>query len=495
MITKSLVDVVSYSSKALVNKKLYAIFCNGKLDIPSFMFLAYEARHGGRMNGLSANETNRNRAYKIKELYEHLHATNLDWRICHHEDLRIIRNTMLHWNMKDQPAYDYYRKESTKLLKQYPKLNEKDLERVKNNTMNQKLSVWFKFFKYHKAREEKMDIELYSEFINVSIPDANLQHLHGKGIGQNMLKVERWDLMIPPDPEDLVFHALTKSEYEGFKSQLMKIDPVYAAIAEIGVESGLRIAAILRDVTYKWCEPLWIMLGTGADPDSLKPIKYIDKGGEDKAKKTAWIPFRTLLEINYIYVARHYETRKAKNQLSVWKSKGSLWFTERGKPVTYSDVRTAFREASLAMKRTIGIDSITPHWLRHTFATWTIIDGIEGHNKKYHGDQIDLRKIGGNDVPRLKEWLQARLGHTSLESTARYITTAMYLLNYGSTGPAVSSYDIKRKDKLIELLHTHAVSRYGEEFDESIFDPVQYAKRLGYAVEYTALALKKSSNN
>ena len=49
--------------------------------------------------------------------------------------------------------------------------------------------------------------------------------------------------------------------------------------------------------------------------------------------------------------------------------------------------------------------------------------------------------------------------------------------------PAVSSYDIKRKYKLIELLHTHAISRYGENFYEEIFDPVNYAKRLGYAVE------------
>jgi hypothetical protein len=78
-----------------------------------------------------------------------------------------------------------------------------------------------------------------------------------------------------------------------------------------------------------------------------------------------------------------------------------------------------------------------------------------------------------------------------METTTKYITTAMYLLAYGSTGPAVSSFDLKRKDVLLDLLRTHAVARYGEEFDKSKYDPVKYAIKRGYAVEFTPLSLNQ----
>jgi integrase len=482
--------VIKYKSSTLSEKDLYAIFVNGELDIPSFLFLSYEARTGGRKGRTSSSLTNRSRAYKTAELYEHLNYRGLDWRTCHEEDIRQIRNEMLHWNMMNEPDYSYYEEQIAKMIEKDPHINEMDMERISNNSMNQKLSVWFKFFKYQQYHEESMELDINSIMVEISIPDSRIQHIYGRKIGQNKIQIERWTLMVSPSPTELVYHALTKEEYDAFKSQLMKIDPVYAAIAEMGVESGLRIAALLRDVTYEWFADTWKRFNHGGvTPEHLKDLPYINKGGNTL---TAKVPYRTGIEIRNIYIAGHHVDRWNSNQLSKWRGEGNgLWYRKDGKPINYTDVMKAFRQASVAMGRTVGVDSITSHWLRHTFATWTIIDGVRQENKLRGDNKIDLRKLEPHDVPKLMFWLQARLGHATMETTTKYITTAMYLLAYGSTGPAVSSFDLKRKDVLLDLLRTHAVARYGEEFDKSKYDPVKYAIKRGYAVEFTPLSLNQ----
>jgi integrase len=486
---KAICKVVIFRADAFPKKDLYAIFVNSELDVPSFLFLSNEARIGGRRGLPSSSLTNRSRAYKIAELYDHLHYRKMDWRTCHEEDIRQIRNEMLHWNMMDEPDYAYYEEQIAKMLEEDNSIIEDDMERITNNTMNQKLSSWFKFFKYQQYNDESMIIYIKSKIVEVSIPDVRLQHIYGKNIGQNKMLVERWSLMVPSSPEELVFHALTKGEYEAFKSQLLKIDPVYAAIAEMGVESGLRISALLRDVTHEWFSNTWKSLNHGGvTPEDLKDLPYINKGGK---RLTARAPYRVAIEIRNIYIAGYYTDRKNQNMLSKWQNEGNgLWFREDGKPITYTDVMKAFRKASVEMGRTVGIDSITSHWLRHTFATWTIIDGVEQENKQRSDNNLlDLRRLEPTDVPRLLFWLEARLGHVSGKTTTRYITTAMYLLSYGSTGPAVSSFGLNRKQALLDLLRTNVIARYGAEFDEGRYDPIKYAIKCGYAVEHTPLVL------
>jgi len=171
-------------------------------------------------------------------------------------------------------------------------------------------------------------------------------------------------------------------------------------------------------------------------------------------------------------MARPYANRKAKGTDKEYKG---MWFTKNGKQVEYHDVRAAFKQASDAMGR--GFNNITPHHLRHTFATWCVIGGA-----KQLG--IHLEDINHESTPSIVSILKIRLGHVSLQSTIKYITTAILMNISGSSGPVMSSRTVNRNKAVQNILQQQAQIEYGDDFDQNKFDPLGYAKDRGYAVEY-----------
>jgi integrase len=303
--------------------------------------------------------------------------------------------------------------------------------------------------------------------VEISIPDGYMQHLYGRKIGKNKMIVERWDLMVKPSPKKLYFPALSNTEYEAFKTQLLKIDPVYAAIAELGVGTGLRKGALL-DVKPSFFKSMLkdISLGGKTYKDGFREMEYENKGGYIETCK---VPLKTMMEINHIYIAAEREDRKIENGLNYGGEGEYMWYREDGKKVEAHDLEAAFRKASVAMGRTPGIDNITPHHLRHTFATWTVLDGAKALS-------IDLMQLDSKMVPGLIQWLQIQLAHVSPETTTIYIVTAVLMLSPKSSGPLITSNMLNKGIVLKKLLEADAKVYFGTKYDSKKFNPLKWAE-------------------
>ncbi|MEA2050845.1 MAG: hypothetical protein U9O56_08955 [Campylobacterota bacterium] len=155
---------------------------------------------------------------------------------------------------------------------------------------------------------------------------------------------------------------------------------------------------------------------------------------------------------------------------------GILWITASGKEIKKHDVTNAFKEASNLMGR--KHNNITSHWMRHTFATWTIMDVAKAKG-------IPLENTGTTPNPLLLLALQQKLGHADEMTTMRYIATALKLMGLDlNDGPVVMSLrSFKRNKKSQELVKDEAKVEFGEEFDENFFDVVKYGLSRGLVID------------
>lgn len=481
--TKSITTrVVTVKHPRLNKRKVSVIFVNNELDMPSFRFLCNEAVTGGRKGSVSGETTHAGRAYKIAELYEHLGNMGLTWDTCEEHHIEQIRNAMLHWNEHDEYSPQNYMisDEDGDMVLAY--------ERIENDSINQKLSVWLKFFRYQQKKQKYMHIILSTKTIHVSIPDASLQHLYGRKIGGNKMEVERWDLMVKPSPPKLYFPALMKVDYEVLKMLLTTIDPVYAAIAELGVNTGLRRTALLR-VKPNFFKSVFIEINQGGKilKTGTRTMTYINKGGNIE---NIDVPLRTILEIKHIYM-----NDRADRQLLHIKGckKGTfkhsdedyMWYRSDGKIVEANDLDAAFRKVSKIMGRTQGIDNIRVHHLRHTYATWVVLDAAIQLD-------IDLLQLDAKLVPGLMFALKKQLAHVDEQTTAKYIATAILMISPKFTGPLLSSEMLYKSEALQHMLENDAKLYFGIDYDPTKFDPMKWAEFKHFDMESAnIIALKK----
>lgn len=444
---------------SLSNRNVTLVYINNKLDIASLSFLVNEARSGGRKDSVSGKMTHIGRAYKIIELYRELDLLGIDWKEAEEEDIRIIRNRMLCWDMNDNKDYDYY-----------------DYEPIENDTMNAKLSVWMKFFNYQQWMEEYTRMLMSTKMVKAWKLDSFFQHVNKNGHGKRFDMVERWSLLVPPSPRKLYYPALSKLEFEAFRTQLRKIDVVYEAIALLLVDTALRIDASLEfnmSVFKGWMKH--ITYG-GKTMDDDIPVEYINKGGE---RKECEITIKTIHEIQGLYRAKYYNKRLAKYEQDWEGNEEPLWLREDGKKVLYRDVQKAFQTASKAMGRTHN--NITPHHLRHTSATWVVI-------KLSEENRIALGIIGSEAHPMILGALMNKLGHVSSLSTLRYTMTAYKLKPKANKDNAnmivLTPLAIEHNTVVQKMLLEKAIEEFGDSFDEDKFDITKYAKKQGFAVDY-----------
>lgn len=443
----------------LIKRKITLIYINSQLDLHSLSFLVNEARSGGRKESVSGKMTHIGRAYKIIELYRELDLLGIDWWKAEEEDIRIIRNRMLCWDMNDNVDYSYY-----------------DHEPIENSTMNQKLSVWMKFFKHQQWMGESVKMVMGIKVVKSWRPDSFLQHVNGARHRERFKMVERWSLMVPSSPKKLYYHALSKLEFEAFRTQLRKIDIAYEAIAILMVETGLRIDAALdfdMSVFQGWMKH--VTYGGKTMYDEIL-VKYINKGGETKECE---LMVKTIHEIQRLYRASHYKKRLEKHEQK-WKGDYEpLWLREDGKKILYRDVQLAFQKASKAMGR--AHNNITPHHLRHTFATWLVIE-LSEQNK------ISLGVIGAEPHPMIMGVLMRKLGHASSASTLRYTMTAYKLKSRidrkNGNMIILTTLAIQQNRAVQKMLLEHAIENFGDDFDDYRYDMIRYAKKQGFAVEY-----------
>lgn len=453
------IETITIPHPNLNKRDISLLLVDGKVDVPSTEFLIYEARYGGRHGSIGGKTTHNVKSTQIAELYRNLEELGLDWRTAMEPDIKRIRNAMLCWDANDN------------LSKDYP------YEAIRNDSMNHKLITWFKFYKYMDRIGKSNNMYLTTKKVRKFYPKGLLDHLNKRHSKQEKY-IEIWALKVKPSPKKNTYHALSRSEFNKLRQYLRGIDIVYEMIALLMVETGLRINAAL-EVKEEDLQNWLRHIGNGKELDETIPIRYIPKGRDEYAE--AELPIRTMEEINRNYLIRIfreriYEYEQRCERLNEDVKGNILWITSKGKEVKKHDVWTAFKIASRLMGR--KKNNITPHWLRHTFATWTIMDVA---NKK----GIALENTGTTPNPLLLLALQQKLGHADAITTMRYIATALKLMGLDlNDGPIKISLRTFKRDKTAQrLMKKEAIAEFGDDFDEEVFDVVQYGLSRGVIVD------------
>ena len=298
-----------------------------------------------------------------------------------------------------------------------------------------------------------------------------LAHLNYRENQDNKF-IDVWLLKVKPSPIQFSYHAISKLEYIHLEERLKSIDIVYALIAYLMVETGLRAAVELevKEVDFK---NLFKYLNSGKKKDDVIKLEYISKGGNFDFCD---IPLRAIERIQKEYLSREFVKRTKLYtdrcfRLGKKYNEKNIWFTDRGKEVNYIDLRVAFKKASEEMGR--YKNKITAHWMRHTFATWTLID-YSDKNK------IPLNSTGVSIDIRLKNILMRKLGHASESSTMKYIITAIELSNTGTHNGTIIPLKSFLESKIVQNITREKAI---EEFDEELFDVVKYAISKGIVVD------------
>ncbi|WP_375724635.1 site-specific integrase [Arcobacter sp. KX21116] len=444
---------ITVTHPSLKNRDITLLLIDGKIDIPSAEFLIYESRYGGRYGGIAGKSSYKGKAFTIAELYRNLYDMDLNWRTATEFDIKKIRNAMLCWDENDNIDLDNY-----------------SYEPISNDVMNHKLNTWFKFYRYMDKLDEPNDMVLTIKKTNKYRHKGLLDHLHKRYSSEKNEKIDSWALRVKASPKQHTYHALSRKEFSILKKHLRNIDIVYQVLAIFMVETGLRITAAL-DAKESDFKGLLKLYANGKTLNDTVYRNYIPKGHDEY--KQYELPLRTMQEVNDNYIRSEYVDRsykyEQKMKITGKKIKENIfWITEKGKEVNKYDVWRAFSKASKIMGRTVN--NITPHWLRHTFATWTIMDVANTKG-------IPLENTGLVPHPLLLNALQVKLGHADPLTTLRYISTALKLmgldLNDGHIKMSLNRF--KNCIKSQELVKREAKAEFGEDFDDKYFDVIRYA--------------------
>jgi integrase len=464
------IETITIQHPNLQNREITLLLVDDNIDIPSTEFLIYESRYGGRHGGILGKSSHSGLAFQVAELYRHLDDMNLKWNEAIENDIKIIRNAMLCWDSNNNKAYENY-----------------PYEPIKNDSMNHKLNTWFKFYKYMDKISISNDMVLTTKRIRRFKPKGMLDHINKRFDSNENDYIDTWTLKVKPSPKSLSYHALSRTEFAKLRQHLKNIDVVYEMLAVFMVETGLRIDAALNAPESDF-KGLLKLYANGKGLNDIAKRSYTAKGGDIKQYD---LPLRTIQEINDNYLMRVYHERMYMYEQRCEKlgheiNDEILWISSRGKEIKKHDVWTAFSDVSKLMGRTVN--TITPHWLRHTFATWTIMDVANAKG-------IPLENTGITPNPLLISALQQKLGHADAMTTMRYIATALKLmgLDLNDGGIKISLRSFLQHDKSQELVKREAEIEFGEDFNEDYFDVVKYAISREIVVD-DELILNKNYN-
>lgn len=220
--------------------------------------------------------------------------------------------------------------------------------------------------------------------------------------------------------------VISIDEYGNLYRALKEIDPVYAILAQVMMQTFLRVADVcempLHSNRYNRYLPLWPEFERQGK-DSLR-YKLLTK----RSKSIEIDVFgETMLAIYEDYIQPHYQNRKELFDSSYMKRTNAtlefgnirdksrrtcpgdiLWLTQTGAPVKPYMIEEAFRDTGL---------KVHPHMLRHTGATHTLWNFCQIHNI-----EPDVRL-----ATTFQEVLQGQLGHADLDTTRMYIRTIITL--------------------------------------------------------------------
>lgn len=207
---------------------------------------------------------------------------------------------------------------------------------------------------------------------------------------------------------------------------LKKIDPVYAVLAQVMMQTFLRVADVcempLHSNRYNSYLPLWPEFERQGRP-SLR-YELLTKRSKRITIDIYGVSLKAIYED---YVEPHYRDRRELFDSSYMKRANAtlefgnirdksrrscpediLWLTRTGAPVKPYMIEEAFRSTGL---------EVHPHMLRHTGATHMLWNYCQ-----IHKIEPDVRL-----ATMFQEILQEQLGHADLETTRMYIRSIIKL--------------------------------------------------------------------
>lgn len=366
-------------------------FSNGVLQKEFFEFLVYRyhwpTKFNQNLKPINGSSL-RNIAYDLKQLLETLAVNNLHFT---------------------EVTYDLHLK---KILDEL-----QDQFNWKNETYNIKYSRYKNFYEFLTFRgiSHHAIFPVIRDSYHYTNPDDDfLSHVRSKGFGNHKFKDDGHKRTALID--NYLENVISIETYSKLYIKLKEIDPVYAVMAQVMMQTCLRISNVCQ-VPLNQCKlnPNWKLWPEvhALDIDFLK-FNHIAKG-----RKQTWCYFwpETIKSIYRDYIVPHYAERKMLFDKVYKRRKNSslrqgqvilpediLWLNKSGTPVKPYMVEEAFRKTGL---------NVNPHSLRHTGATHLLWNYC-----KIKNIEPDERMAA-----QFHSFLQFQLGHHSIETTRYYIRT------------------------------------------------------------------------
>lgn len=269
--------------------------------------------------------------------------------------------------------------------------------------------------------------------------------------------------------EDYKDQVISIKTYGELYQALKQIDVVYAVIAQVMMQTFLRIADVcempLHSNKYNRYLPLWPefersgkeLLRYSCLTKRMKPVTIDIYPVTLQAiyEDYIWPCYQDRRELfDYVYMKR----RNATLDFGNIRDKGRrscpediLWLTATGTPVKPYMIEDAFRAT--------GLD-VNPHMLRHTGPTHTLWNYC-----RTHGIEPDVRLAS-----TFQQILQEQMGHADIETTRMYIRTIITL-----KGRRTMPFCIPGNKKAID-------DRLAEKIREDVAD--QMARFFEYRAEH-----------
>ncbi len=354
----------------------HALALNGKLIKEANRFLHWKKDRAGRGGQKLATGSLRQYAYHLKYLFDTIlqSPTPKKWFELTVEDLIIIRDQM------DQ--------------------GEDALDR---GLINIRTQIWAEFFFW--CRKNGYDHDMHIKIIKMrsyNYKDDNF-FAHTKK-EEYIVRTELW---LPEVDNSRVFRTLSQTTWKKLRKELRDIDPVYEAVAIVMINTGLRINGALQ------LNKTSFLPYPELDPEEELDFSYIPKGQKDtKRKYTCIFPIDTWGWLHNNIMSER-KTRAKLHKKKFRKPTHSMFLKKTGTPVQDFDVWKAFDTAS----KKLNI-KITPHMLRHTFATWIVMIWAE---------QEGVRPTSESFYKSIHDMLAEQLGHKNISTTKKYCRTASML--------------------------------------------------------------------
>lgn len=362
----------------------------------------------------AASLTVREYAYRLKRWFDFIDDWNTD----------ADNADKIEWHTAQKKHMDYFSDQLTK-----------SAISVEPSTRNGLRLVWEMFY------EEFCPFMGYShhmfglsELVEIS-PFRLPQTGHFQNNSRQDGNVKRRSLGKDPENESKTFKVLNPEEISFLLAAFD--DEVFSCFSYFMYATGLRIGGALQvpypntdDVNNQYITSPLLIVRDYDITDGFFPFKYIPKGHEqigDRYKcdvplyawDDIWSVFFPLLETR-LQLWRSYMIHTSGDTSYSERYPKTFWLNKKGYEIKATDVWKAFRDACVKIKKNHkhGFPTIVPQMLRHSYATWMIIDFSKKGN-------VDLDPDNKASVEFIHQYLQDQLGHQHRSTTIKYMRTAL----------------------------------------------------------------------